>query len=82
MAVGGWWRQYAPLKRRSTIILHGSITQTTALNIVLRLLTIALSLALSIFFPSYCDVSYALSYFAYSIRLRLDSTGSYRPPRR
>jgi hypothetical protein len=28
----GWWRQYAPLKRRSTIILHGSITQKTALN--------------------------------------------------
>jgi hypothetical protein len=26
------WRQYAPLKRRSTIILHGSITQKTALN--------------------------------------------------
>jgi hypothetical protein len=30
-----WWRQYAPLKRRSTIILHGSITQKTALNILL-----------------------------------------------
>jgi hypothetical protein len=30
-----WWRQYAPLKRRSTIILHGSITQKTALNIIL-----------------------------------------------
>jgi hypothetical protein len=29
-----WWRQYAPLKRRSTIILHGSITQKTALNIM------------------------------------------------
>jgi len=28
----GWWRQYAPLKRRSTIILHGSTTQKTALN--------------------------------------------------
>jgi hypothetical protein len=27
-----WWRQYAPLKRRSTIILHGSISQKTALN--------------------------------------------------
>jgi hypothetical protein len=24
-----WWRQYAPLKRRSTIILHGSISQKT-----------------------------------------------------
>jgi hypothetical protein len=24
--------QYAPLKRRSTIILHGSITQKTTLN--------------------------------------------------
>jgi hypothetical protein len=29
-----WWRQYAPLKRRSTIILHGSTTQKTALNII------------------------------------------------
>jgi hypothetical protein len=29
-----WWRQYAPLKRRSTIILHGSITQNTALNFI------------------------------------------------
>jgi hypothetical protein len=29
-----WWRQYTPLKRRSTIILHGSITQKTALNII------------------------------------------------
>jgi len=27
-----WWRQYTPLKRRSTIILHGSIIQKTALN--------------------------------------------------
>jgi hypothetical protein len=27
-----WWRQYAPLKHRSTIILHGSITQKTVLN--------------------------------------------------
>jgi hypothetical protein len=27
------WRQYAPLKRRSTIILHGSISQKTTLNI-------------------------------------------------
>jgi hypothetical protein len=26
-----WWRQYAPLKRRSTIILHGSISQKTTL---------------------------------------------------
>jgi hypothetical protein len=31
-----WWRQYAPLKRRSTIILHGSITHKTTLNIVQR----------------------------------------------
>jgi hypothetical protein len=30
-----WWRQYAPLKRRSTIILHGSITQKIAMNIIL-----------------------------------------------
>jgi hypothetical protein len=28
-----WWRQYAPLKRWSTIILHGSISQKTILNI-------------------------------------------------
>jgi hypothetical protein len=28
-----WWRQYAPLKRRLTIILHGSITQKITLNI-------------------------------------------------
>jgi uncharacterized membrane protein len=27
-----WWRQYAPLKRRSTIILHGSTFQKTILN--------------------------------------------------
>jgi hypothetical protein len=33
-----WWRQYAPLKHRSTIILHGSTTQKTALNICLWLL--------------------------------------------
>jgi hypothetical protein len=26
---------YAPLKRRSTIILHGSISQKTTLNIIL-----------------------------------------------
>jgi hypothetical protein len=32
-----WWRQYAPLKRRSTIILHDSTTQKTALNIVLSM---------------------------------------------
>jgi hypothetical protein len=30
----GWWRQYAPLKRRSTIILHGSISQKTILNTI------------------------------------------------
>jgi hypothetical protein len=29
-----WWRQYAPLKRRSTFILHGSISQKTILNII------------------------------------------------
>jgi hypothetical protein len=28
-------RQYAPLKRRSTIILHGSTSQKTILNIIL-----------------------------------------------
>jgi len=27
------WRQYVPLKRRSTIILHGSTSQKTILNI-------------------------------------------------
>jgi hypothetical protein len=32
--IRGWWRQYAPLKRRSTIILHGCIPQKTALNTV------------------------------------------------
>jgi hypothetical protein len=31
----GRWRQYAPLKRRSTIILHGSISQKTTLNFIL-----------------------------------------------
>jgi hypothetical protein len=30
-----WWRQYAPLKRRSTIILQGSTSQKTILNIIL-----------------------------------------------
>jgi hypothetical protein len=27
-----WWRQHVPLKRRSTIILHGSTSQKTNLN--------------------------------------------------
>jgi hypothetical protein len=31
-----WWRQYAPLKRRSTIIWHGSISQKTILNMFTR----------------------------------------------
>jgi hypothetical protein len=30
-----WWRQYAPLKRRSTIILHGITSQKTTPNIIL-----------------------------------------------
>jgi hypothetical protein len=30
-----WWRQYAPLKRWSTVILHGSTSQKTILNIIL-----------------------------------------------
>jgi hypothetical protein len=30
-----WWRQYAPLKHRSTIILHGSTSQKTILNFIL-----------------------------------------------
>jgi hypothetical protein len=29
-----WWRQYALLKRRSTIILHGGTSQKTILNIL------------------------------------------------
>jgi hypothetical protein len=29
-----WWRQHVPLKRRSTIILHGSTSQKTNLNII------------------------------------------------
>jgi hypothetical protein len=32
---GGCWRQYVPLKRRSAIILHGSTSQKTILNIIL-----------------------------------------------
>jgi hypothetical protein len=32
-----WWRQYAPLKRRSKIILHGSTSQKTILNIILEI---------------------------------------------
>jgi hypothetical protein len=30
-----WWRQHVPLKRRSTIILHGSTSQKTFLNFIL-----------------------------------------------
>jgi hypothetical protein len=30
-----WWRQHVPLKRRSTIILHGSTSQKTNLNLIL-----------------------------------------------
>jgi hypothetical protein len=30
-----WWRQYVPLKRRSTIILHGSTSQKTIPNFIL-----------------------------------------------
>jgi hypothetical protein len=30
-----WWRQYVPLKRRSTIILRGSTSQKTFLNVIL-----------------------------------------------
>jgi hypothetical protein len=29
-----WWKQYVPLKRRSTIILHGSISQKTNLYFI------------------------------------------------
>jgi hypothetical protein len=31
---GWWWRQHVPLKRRSTIILHGSTSQKTILNFI------------------------------------------------
>jgi hypothetical protein len=34
----GWWRQHVPLKRRSTIILHGSTSQKTILNFILATL--------------------------------------------
>jgi hypothetical protein len=30
-----WWRQHVPLKRRSTIILHGSTSHKTILNFIL-----------------------------------------------
>jgi hypothetical protein len=30
-----WWRQHAPLKRRTIIILHGSTSQKTILNFIL-----------------------------------------------
>jgi hypothetical protein len=109
----------APLKRRSTIILHGSTTQKTALNIILAAVRTWISqtqsfvctmrcetvrfrlqkyrnggqrwvvnvfsytihaqtesspscfpLVLSIFSPSYCDVSQALSYFASAIQIK------------
>jgi hypothetical protein len=30
-----WWRQHVPLKRRSTVTLHGSTSQKTNLNIIL-----------------------------------------------
>jgi hypothetical protein len=30
-----WWRQHVPLKRRSTIILHGNTSQKTVLNFIL-----------------------------------------------
>jgi hypothetical protein len=42
------WRQYAPLKRRSTIILHGSIIQKTALNEKRAILTSSFHLGLGI----------------------------------
>jgi hypothetical protein len=38
-----WWRQYAPLKRRSTIILHGSISQKTTMNKILLLLSVLIT---------------------------------------
>jgi hypothetical protein len=46
-----WWRQYVPLKRRSTIILHGSTTQKTALNII------------SAVCPCNCQSSWAVSHY-------------------
>jgi hypothetical protein len=50
-----WWRQYAPLNRRTTKFLHGSTTQKTALNIINSPLHIPLlcitSLRVSVFKP-------------------------------
>jgi hypothetical protein len=31
-----WWRQHVPLKRRSTIILHGSTSQKTILKVTIN----------------------------------------------
>jgi hypothetical protein len=50
-----WWRQYAPLKRRSTIILHGSTSQKTILNVHNYLL-------------SRCSVSEKSYFVCYSFR--------------
>jgi hypothetical protein len=40
----GGWRQYAPVKRRYTIILHGSTSQKTILNITALVLEFILSM--------------------------------------
>jgi hypothetical protein len=45
-----WWRQYAPLKRRSTIILHGSISQKTTLNIMTVVLSCCVEISFLIIF--------------------------------
>jgi hypothetical protein len=54
---GWWWRQYAPLKRRSTIILHGSTSQKTILNIIPGVLSPALKRGRGVTlttYPIYC----------------------------
>jgi hypothetical protein len=56
----GWRRQYAPLKRRSTIILHGSITQKTALNIILAAVR-TWNLMLSLSSETQSDLSWFMS---------------------
>jgi hypothetical protein len=58
----GWVRHYVPLKRRSTIILHGSISQKTTLNIILAAvrtwnLTSALLVTLMLFFQIILGIS-------------------------
>jgi hypothetical protein len=59
-----WWRQYAPLKRRSTIILHGSRSQKTTPNhvdvllVLLSLKGIFILLCCSFCLPSAWPISF------------------------